>query len=1033
VISKEPKEKHRLSEPEIGNDRLRDLIKKNIVFATLSDSEIDILINNSERVSLKMGQIILRKGEPGSGFHIVLKGRVRVIDDTDRAAPVTLARLRMGASFGERSLLFDQPVSATVRCSSRVKLLSLSVKNFQSILKNIPSIRGRMVEQANWQIEYNFLRTSPIFSTATTADISTLLNLAGRVDVREGEIIKREADLSGDFFLVRSGQFKMLKGQASDLLIGFARPGQPIGSHSIIQDKYFGLNVVATEPSQLLVFNMTELLDVLKKNLLLWTSIQEWAKNANTREETIILAALAPDKEQVEAEVDTLFRQSNSQIGGIFLKHDRPTVQTNVFELGGIACLAAALNWFHIDFNLRHLITLPIEDAQIDSLHGLAQKAEKQGLMSRLVKIDANIIRDVPLPAVVQKKTGGYQLLWKFDDKFVILNDPIDGLVRCPIDEFMESLSGSVLSLAYVPSFGNSSQKTTDLFTRFWPLIRPHSRLFLNITFLTLVLQSLEALIPLFSETIVDDVVLFNDTQLLYLLLACSLASTFMNLIGSVVRQLLLMYATSAIGANLQSRFLAHILAVPVDIVGRWRVGELTLRFHENEKILNILSHTGVSIFVDLAAIAIFGSLLFTVSFSLALLGLFISTLIGGVLVWATPRIRAMDRFSFHQEEELQSLLIELVEGISTVKSLGKEGTISDRGIQLLTKSNNAEFRIAGFLLNVNITIEFLKQSATLLVMWMGARLVLQGSISTGALIAFSGLLGSLLNPIEKISLLYNELLKLRVSIDRVNEVLSLPTEAARPGQQSHPIRGQVRFQNVAFSYTPGAGSWTVAPTNLIIEQGQKVALVGASGSGKTTFVKLINRLLEPTEGKLFIDGVDISQVDVSSLRQQIGVVEQSPYIFAGTITENIAKAAPGLPIDRVMRAAKLAGASEFIDQFPMRYDTKVGEGGRVLSGGQAQRIIIARAIATDPAIMILDEATSALDTDTERLIQSNLDVLLKGRTTFIIAHRLTTIRNADIILVMDKGYVVEMGNHEDLMAIDGYYRRLATASGELT
>ncbi len=1010
---------------------IHTVLRRNPIFAALSETELDFLLDNAEPVTLPLGHTIMRKGQPGSGFHILLQGRVRVLDDGDRLNPVTLARLRRGAAFGERSLLFDQPVSATIRCSSKVRLLSLSVERFKAVVEKLPSVRERMTEEALRQVEFNFLRTCELLTEASNAQINALLAMAVPRNLAAGEAAVSPGDAADQVMLVRSGQLRLVKPAERAVLLGFARGGAAIGAPAIRGAETMGMAAIAEEASQVLVFPLAAFRALLVENATLWARVENWARNMAAQERTIAAAAEAGEEAGDATEFDRLFRQGSVRDGRGLFARSYPVVLAALPELRGVACLAAACRWFGQEPELRSMVELPLRPGRGDSLFTLARKAEAQGLLTRQMRLSADALRKAPVPAIVASRDGRMRLLWRVTGKTVLLSDPDAGLVSLDHKTFLEGWDGQLLSLFKVPEFGASAG--AGLIQRFAPLARPHQRTFINVILLTLLLQLLEAMVPIFSETIVDQVVLFDDWPLFYLMLGCTLVAAVMGLIGGVVRQLLLMYASAAIGANLQVRFLAHILAAPVDLVSRWRVGELTLRFHENEKILQIISRSGVEIFVDGMAVAIFGTLLVVTSAKLSVLALLFAGGMFGLLRWATPRLRGLDREIFHREEAVQSHLIELVDGVTTIKSLGREEAIGARGSLLLAEATDAEFRNARLQAQVTVAIEALRQAASLGVMWVGAQLVMAGGLTAGALIAFSGLLGALLAPIESISLIYNEILKLRISMDRVNEVLALPTEPNLPAMPCPPIQGEVRFEAVGFSYTPGAGAWTVAPTTLTIPAGMKVALVGPSGSGKSTFAKLINRLLEPTEGRIFIDGIDISQVDVGSLRRQIGVVEQSPYIFAGSIRDNICKADPTLPLERVVRAAKLSGCTEFIDRFPMGYDTKVGEGGRVLSGGQSQRIIIARALATDPALLIFDEATAALDTDTERLIQANLDAVLSGRTTFIIAHRLSTIRNADLILVMDRGRIVEQGSHDELFAAKGLYHRLCTASDEMT
>ena len=308
---------------------------------------------------------------------------------------------------------------------------------------------------------------------------------------------------------------------------------------------------------------------------------------------------------------------------------------------------------------------------------------------------------------------------------------------------------------------------------------------------------------------------------------------------------------------------------------------------------------------------------------------------------------------------------------------------------------------------------------------WYGARLVIADELSVGQLVAFNVLVASVTRPIMSLVDLWREFQEISIALERLNDVFdSKPEQDIAQKGLIHmpPIRGHIKFENVTFRYPTRPDKNALQSINLEIYPGQTIALVGRSGSGKSTFANMLLRLHEPNEGRIFIDGYDLRQVSINSLRSQIGVVPQDVFLFSGTIRENIAFGDPDAPLEQVVGASMLAGAHEFVSELPLGYETKIGERGQSLSGGQKQRIAIARALFKKPRILIFDEATSALDTESERAIQQNLDQILKDRTTFIIAHRLSTVRGADLIVVMDRGAIIEVGTHYSLMEQKGIY-----------
>jgi ATP-binding cassette subfamily B protein len=344
---------------------------------------------------------------------------------------------------------------------------------------------------------------------------------------------------------------------------------------------------------------------------------------------------------------------------------------------------------------------------------------------------------------------------------------------------------------------------------------------------------------------------------------------------------------------------------------------------------------------------------------------------------------------------------------------------------ELLQKEVKTNFSAQVISNGLQIFSNTIQAVASTAMLWFGASLVIKNELTIGQLVAFNMLVGNIISPFQRLTVLWNQLQEVVIATERINDVLDAEPEEDLQHQvrQLLPeLQGHIRFDKVTFRYHKESDVNILENLSFEIQPGQMVALVGRSGSGKTTISKLVLGLYPPTDGNLFIDGLDITSISLRSLRQQVGVVDQDTFLFGSTIRENISLGHPGATLEEVMEAAQLAGADEFIKKLPMGYETQIGEGGGLLSGGQRQRIAIARALLGNPRLLIFDEATSHLDTESERIIQRNLNTILKGRTALVIAHRLSTVRNADLILVLDKGVLIESGTHEALMAKRGHY-----------
>jgi ATP-binding cassette subfamily B protein len=418
-------------------------------------------------------------------------------------------------------------------------------------------------------------------------------------------------------------------------------------------------------------------------------------------------------------------------------------------------------------------------------------------------------------------------------------------------------------------------------------------------------------------------------------------------------------------------------------------------------------------------------ALMFWYSPPLALLVLAIVPPFVVLALFATPFLKRISREVFSALAQENSYLIQSLTGITSIRSMAIEQTVRWRWEEFLnnlTRKNFSGQVISNQLQMISSTIQSL---ATTGLLWFGAWLVIQNQLTIGQLVAFNMLLGNVIQPFQRLIVLWNQLQEVIVSIERINDVLEAEVEEDLTIQirQNLPrLEGRIRFDNVTFRYHPESDINILENLSFEILPEQTVAVVGRSGSGKTTLSKLILGLYPPTDGRVLIDNQDVNSISLKSLRSQIGVVDQDTFLFGGTIRENISIAHPEASLEEIIQAAQLAGADEFIKRMALGYETEIGEGGGMLSGGQRQRLAIARALLGNPRLLILDEATSHLDSESERIIQNNLKQILKGRTSVIIAHRLSTVRNADLILVLDRGILVESGTHEQLIAKKGHY-----------
>nr|AVH79568.1 cyclic nucleotide-regulated ABC bacteriocin/lantibiotic exporter [Nostoc sp. PCC 9448] len=690
----------------------------------------------------------------------------------------------------------------------------------------------------------------------------------------------------------------------------------------------------------------------------------------------------------------------------------------------GAACLVMISRYWGKRFSVNRLREIANVDRNGASLRGLSTAAESIGFNTRPVKASLDQLAKQKLPAIVHWEGKHYIVVYEITRKHVIVVDPAIGQRTLTHQEFKQDWTGYALLLEPTALFQDAKETTTP-FWQFFELLKPHSLVMLEVFIASIFIQIFGLITPLFTQLILDRVVVQRSQLTLTAVGFGLLIFSLFRVAMTGLRQYLLDHTANKLDLALIVGFIRHTLRLPLSFFESRYVGDIISRVQENRKIQSFLAGESLSILLDLVTVFIYVGLMLWYSWQMALLALLIIPPFALLALIATPFLQKISREIFNAVAKESSYLIESLTGVRTVKSTAVEQTVRWHWEDLLNKEVKTNFsgQVIGNGLQIfSNTIQALVSTGML---WYGANLVIQNQLTIGQLVAFNMLLGNIIAPFQRLTVLWNQLQEVIIAIERINDVLDAEPEEDLQNQIRQnlpPIQGHIRLENVTFRYRSDSDLNILENLSFEIKPGQMVALVGRSGSGKTTISKLILGLYPPTDGKILIDGHDITSISLRSLRQQVGVVDQDTFLFGGTIRENISLGHPGASLAEVDQAAKLAGAEEFIKKLPMGYETQIGEGGGMLSGGQRQRIAIARALLGNPKLLILDEATSHLDTESERIIQRNLNSILKGRTTLVIAHRLSTVRNADLILVMDKGVLIESGNHEELMARRGHY-----------
>ena len=623
-----------------------------------------------------------------------------------------------------------------------------------------------------------------------------------------------------------------------------------------------------------------------------------------------------------------------------------------------------------------------------------------------------------PLPAIIIQNDGAYSCLLRINskDKKVLVFNPTEKQPKeLTFDELTQLCNNEFIILSH--KIFNSQIKFG--FEWFFAEIMTYKQVILEVLLGSFIVQLFGLVTPLFTQVILDKVIVHRTLTTLDVLAFGFIAVMIFEVILNVSRKYIFVHTASKIDAKLGAKLFKHLFALPFTYFENRKVGNIIARVRELDQIRDFITNKSVSVIIDLFFSVVFVVMMLLYSVKLTLIVLGFVSLIAILYLLVTPELRARLEKKFQMGAQSNSYLVESVTGIQTVKSLAIEGSMQKKWEDYLGNYVKSGFQLSN-MGNISGAISGMFQKAmTIAILYLGVKLVIE------KLIAFQMFANQFTAPILRLVNLWNELQQALLGIDRLGDILNTPVEVHSSKAITLPqVAGNVRFDNVSFKYNINT-PYVINGFSLDIKQGMSVGLVGRSGSGKSTITKLIQRLYIANEGAIYIDGVDIKHMNPAWLRQNIGVVLQENYLFSGTIRENIALPMQNAPIELIINMAKIAGADEFISQLSEGYDTMVGERGSTLSGGQKQRIAIARALITNPKILIMDEATSALDYESETIIMRNMKQITKGRTTFIIAHRLSTVKNCDIIVVMDKGKIIEIGSHAELMQQNGYYKFL--------
>lgn len=705
---------------------------------------------------------------------------------------------------------------------------------------------------------------------------------------------------------------------------------------------------------------------------------------------------------------------------------EQPSEHTNSVDTG-LVCLSLLLNLKGFSVNPDDIRKDQRSAGKINLSDIMGLSRDQYHLKARIREFNKKEqYLDCPLPAIVETNEKEYILiLRRKDDNNFIIQDPIHsefGPQTVDIDALLAISSG------HVALFKHRHNTEDEKLTAWWFVEEALQQkgIFTNVIIFSILIQVFAVITPLFSMIIIDKVFSNSGTSTLNVLIIAMMMIAIFDFVVGGFRRYLVNFATNKIDVTLVSRLFRKLTQLPANFHTLRATGDTVSRIKDIEVIRSFITGSALMALIDIPFTVIFLFVMFIFSKILmvvVLVAVILLLLLYGV---AAPFMKKNLQKKYQIQADNQSFLVEVVGGIETVKSLSVEpymqGHWENQVAEQSRYSQEAER------LNDNITqiAQFINKATIAICLWVGANAVLAGNMTAGQLIAFNMMVGRVTGPAQRIAQMSQKLSQVNISIKRVADLYNAQSEPSYGKSRVNlpDLKGQVAFQNVSYRYTDDTPN-VLENISFNVQQGQIIGIIGSSGSGKSTLVKLIMRLAVPTSGRILVDDINIANIDPTWFRRKIGVVMQDNLLFNRTIYENITMVNSSLTMQNVERACKLAGADEFIRNLPNAYDTIVGERGQMLSTGQRQRIALARALVNDPKILILDEATSSLDSESEHIIQQNMRAISKGRTVFIVAHRLSTLRIVDRIMTLENGHLIEDGTPKQLLQTKGRFAQL--------
>jgi ATP-binding cassette subfamily B protein len=1022
----------------------RALVASLPILGLLPESLRELIVDSFDERSYEFGESIVMAEEPADGFFVLVEGLARAVAVSVDGDEVSLNLFRQGDSFGEGTLVGERDSRVSIRASSRLRAARLDAGLARALARQYPDVARSFKLQARARRLQSFLRLDSAFAVLGPDAVATMLRSATERHVEAGELVVREGEPGDRWWMIESGRLTVFTGGEPRRDIRFLRTGDFFGELALLQRGPRTASVEANTDAVLLELPGATFHELLRDHEAFRARIDErlalYARGPARRPLDfatesgvfpVLDGAAPPLEDRAHSIVIADATLSATPVETFTWTAPRrfPFVR-QIDELDcGAACLAMLCRAF------GHSVSMPFIRQAVGtgqdgtSLRGIQRGGEDVGLEVRALKASKDRLASLPMPCIIHWEGNHWIVVYAVEDGRVRVADPGRGLRRLERGEVDEKWSGYVATARPTPALADAPREHVDL-SWIVPFIRPlRPRLALAVV-LAAVAVAGELVPPVLTQQVVDATTRHEGAGRVSALAGLMVLVLLVALGASLWQRRMLARAAVKLDSDTLDFIAGRLLVLPLAYFESRRTADIERRLNGLRQVRQLLVQRLVNALGAALQLVVTVVIMFTYSWVVGLA--FLATMPAYALLMRFSRQRLRPTFDGLEEAYARhgAKQLDAIKGIEAVKSAGAEAGIRRGMLREFRRLADRVFQGDFVLMAYDGAIQLATFGIFVLFLWIGALLVVGGELTVGQLVAINALVLLANVPIVVLLGAWDQIQRAAVMLQRLQDVLEQEPEQPADDKQPRPVRrlsGQISLHQLSFAYPSAPDRPVLSDISLELEPGMTVGLVGRSGSGKSSLVKCLAGLLVPSSGQILYDGIDLRELRWVELRRRIGFVLQNAYLFDDTIAANIALGEPEPDPDGVHQAAQIADIAEFIETLPLGYDTKVGDSGMSVSAGQAQRIAIARALYHEPPVLLLDEATSALDTESERSVKENLDRVLEQRTAVVIAHRLSTIRDADLIAVLEKGLLAELGTHDELMQREGLYHYLNT------